>query len=105
MRLPWVGTRAPLSHPKVEQAEDDSPPVELRKAHAQRFQRHAEDACDLPQVQEGEVAFAPLGGADEGAVQTAALAQVGLRPSQFLAPPAEAATQLAEEVLLFQVHA
>ena len=56
------------------------------------------------QVENGDVPFAPLHRADEGAVQSAVFSQLGLCPLQFLAPGADAEAQRLQEVLLVEVH-
>ena len=59
------------------------------------IQGDAQDASDVSQVEDGDIALAALDGADEGAVQAALLGQPRLRPAALLLPGPQAGAQLA----------
>lgn len=63
-------------------------------------QRQTQRPRDQPEVEDGDVAFAALDRADEGAMQLAPVSQLLLGQLQLLAAMADATAQLTQEVSL-----
>ena len=66
--------------------------------------RNAQSLGNSAQVEHGDITLAAFDGADESAVQAAALAQLSLGPAVPLPLTADAATEFAQKMLFVKVH-
>ena len=84
-----VGTKGPsryITYGRIVSFWQACKPTSARTSSASRLgeplgQRHPDDACDRPQVQDRDVPFAPFHRPDERSVKIAFLGEVLLRPS------------------------
>jgi hypothetical protein len=79
-------------------------PLGSRVVAHQLGEGHAQHAGHEPQIQDGDVPFAALHRADEGAVQLALFGQEGLRLAALGPHVANAVAQVLEEVRVVKVH-